>query len=360
MSPPFLKQVRKSLIKNIPQNYPVGRLFKLRNIVLKITLQCNSNCIACQMRREKYKEIMQKKERTMQLSDYEKLFGDAKKIGLKRVVISGGEPTLSPDCIEIIGLIKGLNLCCILNTNGFNLGKIYKEILNMGIDEVVLSLDSLQSKIHNQLRRCEGLWERAVAALNDLNNFKKEKRFKSRITIRSILTKYFLEDLDQLINFARRYGIDSWKLDYVEADYENKIFLPSESDIKRWQSEGLPKMLQAINSSLYSRSKKNNLKEEVKKIFYLPNMSEKEISAGIYRKNVSECDCPEYFALIYPNGDIWPCIGLDYRKDHVMGNLFYDGIVNIFRNKSYRDMRNKTIDWCVYCPDNKIVLETAQ
>ena len=357
MQIPCINKAYRNSKNEISYHLRKNSLFKLRKIVIKITLKCIANCIACKMRREKYEEIIRTKEKAMQLTDYEKLLNNAKEIGLERVTLSGGEPTICKDCIALINIIKNKGLYCMVNTNGFNLGNIADQIAASGVDEIIVSLDSLQSDVHNRLRRCQGLWERAVESIKKLNLLREKKQSKLKITIRSILTKYFIIDLDKLIDFALLFNIDSWQLDYVEADYEHRLLLPSENDIQTWRRYILPVTIQKIKSSRYAPEQKSRLIASFRKLFYFSGIIDKDISQGIYHRNTALCDYPECFALIYPNGDVWPCIGLDYRRDCLMGNLFVGDIKSIFNSERYYNFRKKGTEWCRYCPNDNTILD---
>jgi MoaA/NifB/PqqE/SkfB family radical SAM enzyme len=335
--------------KELPCHLYRTRLLKLDKLVIKITLECVANCIACERRRKKYKSIINEKNKELELEDYKKLLEDSKKLGLKTVTISGGEPTMSNKCIN---LIKNLNLYCIINTNGFKLSEIAKKIIDYNVDEVIISIDSLNDKTHDNLRKCNGLWEKATSSIKLLDKLRNEKKSKLKIVVRSILSKYFIKELPNLIRFANELGIDDWMLDYVEADFNKKRLLPTKKEIIIFRKEILPRLITNILNENYEITKKKQLIKEAKKILYFQNMSDKNITRGIYRKKglFNSCDYPKHFALIYPNGKVWPCIGLDYKKEDVMGNLFNQDIKNIFYGKLYRKFRKKHTSWCIYCP----------
>lgn len=82
---------------------------------LKVTEICNANCSCCQQRLERYAEDH------VYVMPFElacKCIDDAKRIGWKQLILSGGEPTLHPDLFEIIKYGKEQGMVVSLYTNG--------------------------------------------------------------------------------------------------------------------------------------------------------------------------------------------------------------------------------------------------
>ena len=73
---------------------------KIAHLVLKPTLACTASCETCSTRRELHKA----KIRGQQLDIYhwKKLFWELNELGLNKLTLSGGEPTLYKDLIELI------------------------------------------------------------------------------------------------------------------------------------------------------------------------------------------------------------------------------------------------------------------
>ena len=77
---------------------------QLKKLVLMPHLECNANCLYCEGRTRRHKKA--KQGRLLTLDEYYNLVDQSKRIGTKDVVISGGEPTLFPDLIDLIKICK--------------------------------------------------------------------------------------------------------------------------------------------------------------------------------------------------------------------------------------------------------------
>jgi cyclic pyranopterin phosphate synthase len=66
-------------------------------------------------------------------------------LGIRRVRITGGEPTLRRDLVDLVRLLKGLGLEEItITTNGFRLPELAVPLAEAGLTRVNVSLDSLK------------------------------------------------------------------------------------------------------------------------------------------------------------------------------------------------------------------------
>ena len=65
-------------------------------------------------------------------------------LGVDKVRLTGGEPTLRKDLIEIISGIKDLGITPSITTNGATLHNFFDDFQSLGMKDVNVSIDSLQ------------------------------------------------------------------------------------------------------------------------------------------------------------------------------------------------------------------------
>lgn len=63
-------------------------IYRLHEIDIKPILACNADCDTCEYRKKLYNKII--KEKLLSLKDWKKLLSDAKILGAKHLIISGG------------------------------------------------------------------------------------------------------------------------------------------------------------------------------------------------------------------------------------------------------------------------------
>lgn len=111
---------------------------------LSITDVCNFSCQYCLP--NGYKK--QHKERFLTLSEIKKLVDVFADLGTKKIRITGGEPSLRSDLIDIIEAVKAQPKIekIALTTNGYRLAKMAKQWHQAGLQSVNVSIDSFDPK----------------------------------------------------------------------------------------------------------------------------------------------------------------------------------------------------------------------
>ena len=107
---------------------------------LRITLtnRCNVNCLYC------HHDGMVKSHEEMTSDELYTICKIAKKIGVRKIRLSGGEPLLKKDIVEIVEKISSLDFKDIsMTTNGTLLEKYAQDLKDAGLDRVNVSLDTL-------------------------------------------------------------------------------------------------------------------------------------------------------------------------------------------------------------------------
>ncbi|WP_458404614.1 GTP 3',8-cyclase MoaA [Methanobrevibacter sp.] len=107
---------------------------------LRITLtnRCNVNCLYC------HHDGMVKSSDEMTADELHTICKIAKKIGVRKIRLSGGEPLLKKDIVEIVKKIASLDFKDIsMTTNGILLEKYAQDLKDAGLDRVNVSLDTL-------------------------------------------------------------------------------------------------------------------------------------------------------------------------------------------------------------------------
>ncbi len=112
-------------------------------VSLRITLtnRCNVNCLYC------HHDGMVKSRDEMTADELYTICKIAKKLGVKKIRLSGGEPLLKKDIVEIVEKIASLDFKDIsMTTNGILLEKYAQDLKDAGLDRVNVSLDTLDRK----------------------------------------------------------------------------------------------------------------------------------------------------------------------------------------------------------------------
>ena len=114
------------------------------NLRIAVNSGCNLNCIYCHHEGE----IDPKK--AMSLEDIAAIMEIAKGIGIKSVKLTGGEPLLRKDIVDIVKSVPpGIEVS--MTTNGTLLAPMAKDLKDSGLSRVNISLDSLNQDTYQKI-----------------------------------------------------------------------------------------------------------------------------------------------------------------------------------------------------------------
>ncbi len=123
---------------------------------LRITIsnRCNENCLYC------HHDGMVSSKDEMTPDELYTICKIAKRIGVRKIRLSGGDPLVRKDIVEIVEKIASLDFQDIsLTTNGVLLGKYAEDLKKAGLDRVNVSLDTLNPETYKKVTSMDYLKE---------------------------------------------------------------------------------------------------------------------------------------------------------------------------------------------------------
>lgn len=130
------------------------------------------------------------------------LVDDLKGINATSIYLTGGEPTVFPDFVEVIGYIRSRNIDLVMATNGFDLAKHIDAIRHNVSHQagVFVSLDGI-GQTHDEIRGVEGTFDRAVNSIRLLV----KNGIPARIS--TVVWGKNISQLEDLITLAKSLGV---------------------------------------------------------------------------------------------------------------------------------------------------------
>lgn len=182
-------------------------------ILLILTDECNYKCKVCSLWSGIYKD---KKKTPLTLQEIKKLVDEASQIGIPTFIISGGEPLLHPNIIEIINYTSYKIENVRLNTNASLINdKIASGIVQSNIKEIWISLDGI-GNYYNKFRGVEDAFDKTTRGIRELNEAKKKYNKKTpRILIDTIVSHDNIPQLPKLISLLAKYNVDEVTLTHT-------------------------------------------------------------------------------------------------------------------------------------------------
>ncbi len=209
-----------------------GRKFPY--IRLSITDVCNYKCTYCLP--QGYKKSPGDTRSFMSAEEISRLTKALSKLGVCKIRLTGGEPTVRKDFFDILKDIKqNSNIPKVtMTTNGYRLDKIAVQLHEAGLDGINISIDSFNRKIFKKLTGHDRLPEilKGIKILQKLN-------FKN-IKINAVLLKGIndtKEDFKRFGNFIKDNKIDFRFIELMQTgdnlDYFKKNHVPA-NDFKNY------------------------------------------------------------------------------------------------------------------------------
>lgn len=136
----------------------------LHSLTLEVTYSCNERCLHCYI--PEHKSISQ-----LSFAQIEALLTEFKALGGFSVLVTGGEPFIRNDIIEVFELIKSLGLVASLNSNLTLLNNhLLDAISNLYPRAVGCSIYSANPILHDSITRMQGSFNQSIEAIKQLKD----------------------------------------------------------------------------------------------------------------------------------------------------------------------------------------------
>jgi Fe-coproporphyrin III synthase len=150
------------------------RIDSMPVVVLSPHNQCNCRCVMCDIWK-----IRDAKEITPALLETQ--LASFRKLGVKWVVLSGGEPQRNPQVCTLARMLHDLGIQVTLLTAG-TLLSTEAELLVTVVDDVIVSLDG-PPEVHNRIRGIARGFELLMKGVHELRRFRPEIVIRARCTV---------------------------------------------------------------------------------------------------------------------------------------------------------------------------------
>jgi GTP 3',8-cyclase len=120
----------------------------LLSLRISITNRCNVKCFYC------HHDGILPQTYEMTANEIEKIVRVAKAIGIVKIRLSGGEPLIREDIIDVVSKISSVGFRDIsLTTNGVLLGKYAEDLYKAGLTRVNVSFDTLNPETYKYITK---------------------------------------------------------------------------------------------------------------------------------------------------------------------------------------------------------------
>jgi len=278
-----------------------------------VTRECNMKCSHC------YINATDKKlNNELTTQEAKNLMDQIYQVSAPLLILSGGEPLLRPDILELISYGSKIGLKMGLGSNGSLIDELMaKKLKEAGVATVSVSLDSNIAAQHDEFRGVNGAWEKAVQACKVL------RKNNVLVQVNTTLTQQNYDQIDDIMSLAENIGVENFHLFFlVPTGRGTKL-----TDIS-------PEKYEEMISKTFAKTANHKLNVRPS---CAPQFMRIAKDMGLdMRQWIRGCIAGLYYCRIYPNGDVTPCPYLPVK----LGNIREKSFKEIwFNSKVFKDLR---------------------
>lgn len=273
----------------------------------------------------------------------------------------GQEATLYKDLNDLIEFSKKMKMRVALKTNGWLLTdkRLYRA-LDVWLDELYLSIDSGEAKLHDEIRWIPGSFEKNIDLV------KKTKAYTPwvKVFFNSVVMSQSYKTLPKLLDICHKFGVD--RQSFVFLNDKNRkdighVNLSKQQFISFFYEEiptiyekaisyNIPVDFSPFISQFVAEKPEIILQKIQNKDQYL-NYQILNFYQGMYGKDFYDrygCHGPIDHSSINYNGDMFWCCVVERARDNKVGNVISEELSGLWNDPRYRAYRKKSNFSCSY------------
>ncbi len=279
-----------------------------------LTERCNLSCPHCYVPKPKYIGELDKREIST-------VFQQLADMGILRLILTGGEPTLRPDLIDIVEDAIHKRFALVLKTNATRLTiKSVEALYEVGLTEIDTSLYHIEPEAHDKFVHENGAFQNTVRMMEHFS------ALGGRIRVSIIVMKWNLPIVLDLISYIEKKG---WS-----RSVDLRIGVKTDGDKSPiTQRANVKQLLQLVSNQA----------------FFDPDIYRDKTTPPMDKP---ACDAGRGTLSVMPTGEVWPCVSLPWS----LGNIREKSLKEIWDTSLIRQkllsMRRGDAVPCRECPDS--------
>lgn len=292
-------------------------LFKVdkKRVIWEVTKYCNYQCKHCCASAN----IVDTKDE-LNTKQCKEILKELKNFEVEEIYFSGGEPFSRNDILDILQTAKRYNITCNISTNGsFLTEKLAKELSNLKLNKVHISLDSNIEEDFNEFRGGEYFKP-------TINAIKLLKKYNIYVRVGAVIWQKNYKNLEDMIKYLNSLGVDevvfNWLVKVGRLKENKEVCV----DLKYFDET-----IKKIN--IYKEKYKDLIKISMHRNEHFEN---------------SDTICPagETFFYINPKGYVSPCSWIKkmdskYTSKKSLKNTSFEEIINSNEIQEFNKLKDE-------------------
>jgi len=259
-----------------------------------VTRRCNLRCGHC------YRDAGPAAPGELSTAEGLALIEEIARAGFRILILSGGEPLLREDLMDLIARARERGLRPVLGTNGTFIDRsAARDLLRAGAAAAGISLDSLRPEYHDAFRGLAGAWQAAVAGMEAC------RAVGLPFQIHTTVTRQNYHEVEALTDLAVELGAQAHHVFFLVAVGRAATLAGADLD-----PDGYEELLRRLVI------KGREVSIEVKPTC-APQFMRVARQMGVPTRYTRGCLAGIAYCLVNPVGEVQPCAYLDL----VVGNV---------------------------------------
>lgn len=322
------------------------------NLTFSVTNVCQSHCKTCNIW-EIYKNNPEKLAEELTLPEIEKIFQSIGHVYIFNV--SGGEPFLRPDFVEIIEAACRFLTPGVIHipTNAIAEKRVIgqtRKIIHLLRSEypstrltIKPSLDHIDSR-HDEIRGVPGNFEKVMCLFDTLRAMKPEFE-KLYVELGTVISRWNVEDIEEIVGVITKLDTDGYRNEIAEQRNEMHNMQDPITPNAAQYRKAIRYFVSELKRNMKNRRMFNRITNSFRLEYY-------DLAIRILdeQKQVIPCFAGISNAHMTPYGDIWACCTLGY--DRPMGNLrnYQYDFQRLWNSREAKEVRGYIKAGKCFCP----------
>jgi MoaA/NifB/PqqE/SkfB family radical SAM enzyme len=271
----------------------MSSLDRLPLVTLYLSERCNSRCVTCDYWRTGHVD--------MNLEAVTRLLPSLARLGTRVALISGGEPLLNPEWVQIAELLRANGLRLWLLTSGLSLAKHAQRVARL-FDSVTVSLDGTDAPTYAAIRGLDA-FEKVCEGVRLLS------AARVQVSVRVTVQRANYRQLPAFVALAHRLGVH--QVSFLAVDVANPHAFGRFEDFSKSLAlavEDLPvldALIAAMERECAEDFRSGFIAESPRRLRHIRQYFAAVCGAAAYPP--VRCNVFEYSAVIDAHGQVNPC-----------------------------------------------------
>ncbi len=204
-------------------------------VMIEPTNICNLQCPLCPSGNGTLKRV----KGYMSFDVFKKIIDYIEKTAFMVVLWNQGEPYLNKDFSKMVKYASDRDLFTLVSTNG-NIDYNAEEVVNSGLDSMIVSLDGTTQETYNKYR-VNGKLDKVIKGVKEIVAAKKKlNRTNPLLRWQFLVMKHNEHEIEEIQQLSKELGVDNLELKSVQIYSKEDVqtFLPENPKYRRYKVNG--------------------------------------------------------------------------------------------------------------------------